>query len=280
MLAQCQTEERPSLPSGGEKPGLLRDGVGERLSAMRRPKRMMQRMIRELTGRLFRHPLWLKVLRWIPFLGLQKAIFCVDNVGHAVALTLDDGPDPDVTPCVLETLSKHDVHATFFLLGKAARCDENIVAEIAARGHELANHTWEDESSAKLTGDELCDRLTRTHAVLAPTGSPIRLFRPGGGRLGWFGRVADVAAESPMGYRCVLGFVYPHDVRIGSDDAIVRYVLKHVHDGAIVILHEGSGRSGQPPRSRVVDVLERVLPELRCRGYAVMTVSELLAAGE
>ena len=237
-------------------------------------------VIREFTGRLFRPPLWLiKVLRWIPFLGLRKATICVDNVGHAVALTLDDGPDQDLTPRVLETLGKHKVHATFFLLGKAAGCDENIVAEIAARGHELANHTWEDESSAKLSGDELRDRLARTHSVLAQTGSPIHLFRPGGGKLGWFGRVADIAAEPPMEYQCVLGSVYPNDVRIGSDDAVVRYVLKRVHDGAIIILHEGSSRSGQPPRSRVVDVLERVLPELQ-RKYTFMTVSQLLAAGE
>jgi peptidoglycan/xylan/chitin deacetylase (PgdA/CDA1 family) len=264
---------------------LLFARVGERLSVMRRRTMFRERrrtVIRELTGRLFRlPPLWMfKMLRWIPFLGLQKATICVDNAGHAVALSLDDGPDPDLTPLVLETLTKHKVHATFFLLGKAARCDENLIADIVARGNELANHTWEDESSAKLSEDDLRDRLVRTHSVLAHTGSPIRLFRPGGGKLGRFGRVADVAAQDPLGYRCVLGSVYPNDVRIDSDDAVVRYVLERVHDGAIIILHEGSGRSGQPPRSRVVDVLERILPELRSQKYKVMTVSDLLAAGE
>jgi peptidoglycan/xylan/chitin deacetylase (PgdA/CDA1 family) len=238
-------------------------------------------VVRELTGRLLRPPLWLiKALRWIPFLGLRKALIYVENAGHAVALTLDDGPDPELTPRVLQTLREHRVRATFFLLGRAARCDEDIIAEIAAQGHELANHTWEDENSAKLTDAELKDRLARTHSVLAAAGAPVRLFRPGGGKLGWFGRVADVAAQPPLHYPCVLASVYPNDVRIGSDDAVVRYVLKHVHDGAIIVLHEGADRSGQPPRGRVVNVLERVLPVLEQRRYNVMTVSDLLTASE
>jgi peptidoglycan/xylan/chitin deacetylase (PgdA/CDA1 family) len=238
-------------------------------------------VIREVTGRLFRPPLWLiKALRWTPFLGLRKATIYVKNAGQAVALTLDDGPDPDLTPRVLRTLRDHEVRATFFLLGRAARCDEDIVAQIAAEGHELANHTWEDESSARLMDDELRDRLTRTHSVLTRGGSTILLFRPGGGKMGWRGRVADVAAEPPLSYTCVLGSVYPNDVRIESIDTVVRYVLKRVHDGAIIILHEGSGRAGQPPRGQIIEVLERILPELKHRKYKLLTVSELLAAGD
>lgn len=76
----------------------------------------------------------------------------------------------------------------------------------------------------------------------------------------------------------MLGSVYPNDVRVYSDANVIKDVLKRVRKGGIIILHEGEGRPDQPPRARIVDILEQVLSELRRRGYRVVTVSELLAA--
>jgi hypothetical protein len=73
---------------------LLLDAGSERLLAMRN-----RRMVRELIARLLRQQIWLiKMLRWILFAGLRRAAICVDLIGHAVALTLDDGPDQNLTP--------------------------------------------------------------------------------------------------------------------------------------------------------------------------------------
>jgi peptidoglycan/xylan/chitin deacetylase (PgdA/CDA1 family) len=78
----------------------------------------------------------------------------------------------------------------------------------------------------------------------------------------------------------VLGSVYPHDVWVRSDDSVIRDVLRRARPGAIIVLHEGGGRANQPPRSRVLRVLDRILPELRAQGFTVTTVSGLLEAAE
>ncbi|MFP4125459.1 MAG: polysaccharide deacetylase family protein [Alphaproteobacteria bacterium] len=73
----------------------------------------------------------------------------------AVALTLDDGPDPATTPTLLDTLERLDVRATFFLIGERAAAAPRLVADIAARGHEIGHHMWKDRASARLEPAEL-----------------------------------------------------------------------------------------------------------------------------
>lgn len=94
-----------------------------------------------------------------------------------------------------------------------------------------------------------------------------RWFRPGSG---WFSptMLEDVERQ---GYRLVLGSVYTFDAQIPSADFIARYVLENVRAGSIIILHDGAGRA-----MRTAAALDRVLPELRRRGYRVVTVTELL----
>ena len=239
----------------------------------------LRRVFGELVGRLLRPRFWLtRVIRRIPFTGYRDALWYVDTRGEqVVALTLDDGPDHELTPLVLSTLKKHNAKATFFLLGEAAQRNEDVVDQIAAQGHELGNHTCIDESSAGLSEHDLRQKLSSTHNVLSRGNRQVRLFRPGGGRLGWRGRVATVA-EKHKDYQCVLGSVYPNDVRIWSDSVIVKDVLRRVRPGGIIILHEGEDHPGQPPRGRVVAILEQVLEGLR--DYRIVTVSQLLAAGD
>jgi peptidoglycan/xylan/chitin deacetylase (PgdA/CDA1 family) len=91
-----------------------------------------------------------KVIARLPFFHLRDVLFYVDTRECVVALTLDDGPDRELTPRVLRKLEEHDSKATFFLLGEAAKRNPRAIEEIAAQGHELGNHTWRDESSASL----------------------------------------------------------------------------------------------------------------------------------
>jgi peptidoglycan/xylan/chitin deacetylase (PgdA/CDA1 family) len=200
-------------------------------------------------------------------LGFAIALFFVPTNKRAVALTLDDGPDPSTTPLVLETLAEHGARATFFLIGERAERNPRLVQQIAESGHELGNHSWKDEQSASLSCARLAENMRRTHNVLSQHGD-VRLFRPGGGSIGR-GKVVCLAAALE-GYKCVLASVYPHDVRIASKDFIVRDVLKRTRSGSIIVLHEGL-----PERARIAEILDEVLSELRKR-YEVMTVSELL----
>ena len=171
---------------------------------------------------------------------------------------------------MLDVLSQHQTLATFFLLGSSAELNPAVVRRIAAEGHELGNHTWEDECSARVPRRQLAESVSRTHRVLAKFG-PVRLFRPGAG---WTTPKVLAVARS-HGYRCVLGSVYPQDVHMRSNHRIVNEVLHRVRPGAIIVLHEGTSE-----RARVVPILEAVLQELRRRAYRVTTVSDLLSSSD
>jgi hypothetical protein len=79
-----------------------------------------------------------------------------------------------------------------------------------------------------------------------------------------------VAAMEQQGYRCALGSIYPYDAQISSASLSAGYIMANVRPGSIIILHEGGDRG-----RRTVEVLRRVLPALKKRGYRVVSLSEL-----
>ena len=107
-----------------------------------------------------------------------------------VHLTFDNGPHPDVTPAVLDTLDAHGVRASFFVLGKhlATRQGMAMAERTRDRGHRLGNHSYTHETPlGDDPGDEAVQReLAQTHALIEPLMGDERWFRPfgGGGRLG------------------------------------------------------------------------------------------------
>jgi peptidoglycan/xylan/chitin deacetylase (PgdA/CDA1 family) len=189
------------------------------------------------------------MLRRLPF--FRHALFYVETTERVVALTLDDGPDSELTQCVLKTLEKHNAHATFFLLGEAAQRNRDIVDQIATQGHELGNHTCIDESSDGLSEHDLRQTLSKTHTVLTRGGRPVRLFRPGGGWLGWRGQVA-IIAQDQHDYRCVLGSVYPNDVRIWSSKTCsIGFVAARSSSSTRAKAGPGSRRAGGSSQSSI-----------------------------
>jgi peptidoglycan/xylan/chitin deacetylase (PgdA/CDA1 family) len=192
-------------------------------------------------------------------------VFYADRPERKLALTFDDGPDPTLVPQILELLAAYDSRATFFMIGEHARDHPDLVKDVVAAGHEIGNHQWRDFPARKLSLAELESELRPTGKVLAEYG-PVRLFRPASG----YARRDQVELAASLGYRCVLGSVYPYDPHIHWVRYLVWHVLGAVRPGSIVILHEGD-----PSRRRVLSVLERVLPVLRERGYEIVPVSEL-----
>jgi peptidoglycan/xylan/chitin deacetylase (PgdA/CDA1 family) len=190
-------------------------------------------------------------------------VFEVPQTARRVALSFDDGPDPAVTPALLDVLRRHDARATFFFLGSQAETARDVVERVIADGHEIGNHTWRDERTARMPADEFETRLLRTKEIL---GAPARLFRPGGG---WIGR-EKTAIAARHGYRCALGSIYPHDAHVGLRPRIVADVARRARPGAIIVLHEG-----RPDRVGVVAAVDDLLGRLRAAGYAVVPISEL-----
>jgi peptidoglycan/xylan/chitin deacetylase (PgdA/CDA1 family) len=195
-------------------------------------------------------------VRW--YVGTEAPVF---------ALTFDDGPSPSTTPGLLDVLARHRAHATFFLIGERVRDHPQLVAAIAAAGHELGNHLMRDEPSVLAPADRFRRDLAQANTLLAPYG-PVRWFRPGSG---WFTpRMLRTAAR--QGLQAVLGTLVaahrgePGDGRIAGD------LLAGIRPGSIVVLHEGT-----PQRHGVVRTTDELLTALAARGLTAVTVSELVA---
>lgn len=189
---------------------------------------------------------------------------------RAVALTIDDGPDRATTPEILDVLDRHEARATFFLVGSRAERHPELVREIVRRGHEIANHMWEDVSSRGLDSASFERRLLRTHRVLSRFAAP-RWLRPAGGL--YSDRI--VRRAEGHGYRIVLGTVYPFDTVVRWPGLVARFLVAWSRPGSILILHDGEGRG-----ARTAEALRRALPDLQSRGYRITTLSALASAGD
>jgi peptidoglycan-N-acetylglucosamine deacetylase len=185
-----------------------------------------------------------------------------------VALTLDDGPDPATTPLIMAELQRHGARATFFLIAERVHGHERLVQQMVTGGHELGNHFTQDRPSIRLSAGEFVRDLEEAHRVLASYGR-VRWARPGSG---WYSPTM-IEAMARHGYRCALGSVYPYDATLPSAAFASWHILRNVRPGAILVLHDGGERGRRTTR-----VLRTVLPELRRRGFRVVTLSELAAA--
>lgn len=210
-------------------------------------------------------PTWLARLlaRWS-----RRVLFAVPTTGRAVALTFDDGPHLELTPALLEVLARHGARATFFLLGSTATEHAHLVRAIVAQGHEVANHTWQDRPGVLLPAGAFERDVTRTHRALVAAGGVPRFLRPGSG---WV-RPSMLRAAARHGYRVVLGSIAVLDLRVSDLRVQAGFVLDRVQPGSVVVLHEGDAE-----RAGVVPLTDRLLAGLGERGYAAVTLSELVA---
>lgn len=183
----------------------------------------------------------------------------------AMALTIDDGPDPATTPLILEQLRRHGARATFFVIAGHIRGQDSLMRRIVAEGHELGNHFTRDRPSIGLTADEFARDLEAAHRALVRY-DRVRWARPGSG---WYSRSMITAMEE-AGYRCALGSIYPYDAAIPSSAYASWFILRNLHAGGVIVLHDGGARGYRTART-----LAAVLPRLRTRGARAVTLSEL-----
>lgn len=155
-----------------------------------------------------------------------------------IALTIDDGPDPDVTPKVLDLLDRHRMKATFFCIGvRAARYPE-ICREIIARGHAIENHTQHHRHTFSLLGIAGIGREVQAaqQTLGAITGRMPLFFRaPAGLRNPFLDPVL-----SRHGLRLASWSSRGFDTRTGDAQRVVRRLKKDLRPGAILLLHDGN----------------------------------------
>nr|POE56361.1 putative 30.6 kda protein in fuma 3'region [Quercus suber] len=188
-----------------------------------------------------------------------------------LALTIDDTPS-EFTGNILELLKANDARATFFVIGGQVSGREDILADIVRNGHELGNHAMHDEPSLRKSTPDLAAEINQVDAMIeaaykaAGTDRRAHYFRPGSGVFS--DRILKVAEQA--GYRTVLGSVYPHDPFISYFWINAWHILSMIRPGSVVICHDR--------RSWTLPMLAQVLPEMKRRGYEVMSVTQLLEA--
>jgi len=191
-----------------------------------------------------------------------------------VAITLDDGPDPETTPKVLDLLEQRGATASFFVIGRHAAAHPLLVKAMVARGHSVENHTFGHPLDFSFYG------LRRSRieiergqdAIAAITGVAPRFFRP------------------PAGLRNVL--MYPVLARLGlthvswtrrgfdtvadSAESVVQLLARDLSGGDILMLHDGN-HYGAPPRRLVLDVLPAVLSRIEEAGLRAVSLAHATA---
>lgn len=200
----------------------------------------------------------------------RDVLFEVPTSQKVVALTIDDGPHPEITPAVLDLLRERDVRLTFFVMGEQIAGNEAIVERMRSEGHEIGNHLVEDRPAVLMSEEEFTGQLLAVDRWV-DRAAEFRWMRPGSG---WF-TPAMVERVSEHGYRLCLGSIFPHDDVIHDPQVLAADVLGRVHPGAIVILHDGTDE-----RATLPETLRLILDGLAEQGYRVETVSGLVAAGD
>ena len=178
-----------------------------------------------------------------------------------VALTFDDGPDPVHTLEILSLLDQYQARATFFVLGNHVDFYPSIIQEMADKGHEIGNHTWNHKDLTKLSSDKIKNEINKTsNAIKAVIGEGPQLYRPP------YGAIND-QVRGATNLKPVLWTVDPQDWLHRDATKVFNHVKANVTDGSIVLMHDIYGST--------VEAVERVLEYLAAEGYQFVTVSEL-----
>ncbi|MEH0845134.1 bifunctional polysaccharide deacetylase/glycosyltransferase family 2 protein [Micromonospora sp. CPCC 205711] len=196
---------------------------------------------------------------------------------RTVALTFDDGPDPEWTPRVLDVLRRHHAHATFFVVGSRVNAHPELIRRILDEGHELGSHTYShaDLAAVPRWRADLELSLTRK-AIAAATGREVTLLRlPFSSTTGTLtaGQYDALRAAAATGHVGVLADRDAKDWQRPGVPAIVRAATPQPGHGAVVLMHDGGGDRGQ-----TVAALDQLLTGLTKQGYRFTSVSEGIGA--
>jgi peptidoglycan-N-acetylglucosamine deacetylase len=188
--------------------------------------------------------------RWQRFPGRER-------IESGVALTFDDGPDPDATPDVLDELDVAGATATFFLVGEQLLGHHDLGGEIARRGHAVALHGFHHEE-----GEERDALLRGLDAIEAATGARPGLYRPPYGRF----TEASHSACLELGLDPVYWSAWGLDWEPLPAERIAELVRRDLIGGTIVLLHDSARYADRPSARPTAEALPRILDSAAARG--------------
>ncbi len=195
----------------------------------------------------------------------------VDTQEKVVALTYDDGPNPPYTKQLSDIFDRHQIKATFFVVGKMLEKHPETAQLLLSKGHELGNHSYSHKHMLFKSPSFIRSELEKTDQLLRQLGvkQDIHFRAPYGRKL-----VVLPYFLAKMHKKNILWNIAPEDYDAISSEAIENYVLERVIPGSIVCMHDGGG-----DRSRTVAATEMLIKKLQGKGYTFTTVSELIAKG-
>lgn len=189
-----------------------------------------------------------------------------------IALTFDDGPDKDYTPQVLDILKKHDIKATFFVVGEKVEWNPEIVKRQYDEGHEIGNHTFTHINVCHRGYDDIYNEINKTQdAIKKVIGIEPKIFRPPYRAINK--EMCNIVKEKNMNV-ILWSELDPRDWSNPGVYYISNTILTKVKNGNIILLHDYNNKRAST--SQTIEALNVIIPNLKEKGYKFVTVSELI----
>jgi peptidoglycan/xylan/chitin deacetylase (PgdA/CDA1 family) len=200
--------------------------------------------------------------------------FCKGRRGSKqIALTFDDGPNDPHTVHLLEVLSKHNVHATFFLIGRYVRLRPDLAREIGKRGHIIGNHTFSHPLLTFQSPESIRREITQCRdAIQDAVSEHSNLFRPPwGGR-----RPAVFRMARQLGLEPVMWNITGYDWKATSPEVIEQKVGPKIRGGDVILLHDGGHASFGTDRSATITATDRLITRFLAEGYEFVSIPKMM----
>lgn len=203
---------------------------------------------------------------------LTTALFSVDILKfvpvqtNVLALTIDDGPHPQVTPQILRLLKEENIKATFFLIAKEAQMYPNLTKDIIAQGHEIGNHSFSHQNFQKISLFDVSQSIEISQAIFKQLlGKKPYYFRAPYGRMNLY--------QQPLIDRYFTNIVgWSVDSRDWEEPhnklKTVDHVLDSIFPGSILLCHQRDKKR--------VETLKLLIQKVKARGYNFVTITNLL----
>jgi peptidoglycan/xylan/chitin deacetylase (PgdA/CDA1 family) len=194
-----------------------------------------------------------------------------------VSLTIDDGPDPEVTPAVLDLLEASDARATFFCIARQAEQHPELCREIVRRGHSVQNHSHRHSHAFSLWGPKAMARdiATAQDRLSQITGEQPRFFRaPAGLRNPFLDKVLH-----EQGLQLVSWTRRGFDTARGNSEQVLARLTQGLRAGDILLLHDGNAAPTKAGRAVILDVLPALLHAFEQARLLPVTLPQALPLG-
>jgi len=194
-----------------------------------------------------------------------------------IALTYDDGPNDPHTFRLLEVLAKHNLRATFFLIGRYVQQHPEIVGELVRHGHVIGNHTFTHPVLSLKSGAEIRKELTDCREALQNSiGEHSNLFRPPFGAR----RPAVLRIARELGLMPIMWNVTGYDWNAPPAARIEQKCANQIRGGDVVLLHDGGHKQMGADRSQTVLATDHLISRYKSEGYEFVTIPQMLAKAQ